>query len=119
MDRIIVLAYGAVSYVVFFATFLFAIGFVGNIGPWKTIDSGAPATLTEAILVDSGLLALFAVQHSVMARPAFKRAWVRIIPKSIERSTYVLAATLGLNRAYVAMATNFERRFGAFLAAAR
>jgi protein-S-isoprenylcysteine O-methyltransferase Ste14 len=96
MDRIIVLAYGAVSYVVFFATFLFAIAFVGNIGPWRTIDSGAPGTLIEAILVDLGLLALFAVQHSVMARPAFKRAWVRIIPKSIERSTYVLAASLAL-----------------------
>jgi protein-S-isoprenylcysteine O-methyltransferase Ste14 len=96
MGRFTALLYGALSYIVFFASFLFAIAFVGNIGPWKTIDSGMPGPLAEAILVDLGLLALFAVQHSVMARPAFKRAWVRVIPKSIERSTYVLAASVVL-----------------------
>jgi methanethiol S-methyltransferase len=96
MSRVIVLAYGALAYIVFFATFLFAIAFVGNLGPWKTIDSGLAGSPLQAILVDSGLLALFAVQHSVMARPAFKRVWVRIISKSIERSTYVLAASLVL-----------------------
>jgi protein-S-isoprenylcysteine O-methyltransferase Ste14 len=96
MGRVIVLAYGALAYIVFFATFLFAIAFVGNLGPWKTIDSGLAGSPLQAVLVDSGLLALFAVQHSVMARPAFKRVWVRIIPKSIERSTYVLAASLVL-----------------------
>ena len=96
MGRITVLAYGALAYVVFFATFLFAIAFVGNLGPWKTIDSGVSGSISEAILIDLGLLALFAVQHSVMARPAFKRAWTRIIPKSIERSTYVLAASVVL-----------------------
>jgi methanethiol S-methyltransferase len=96
MGRITVLSYGALAYIIFFATFLFAIAFVGNIGPWKTIDSGVPGSPVLAILVDLSLLALFAVQHSVMARPAFKRAWVRIIPKSIERSTYVLAASVAL-----------------------
>jgi protein-S-isoprenylcysteine O-methyltransferase Ste14 len=96
MGRITVLAYGALAYIVFFATFLFAIAFVGNLGPWKTIDSGFAGSPSQAILVDLALLALFAVQHSVMARPAFKRAWVRVIPKSIERSTYVLAASLAL-----------------------
>jgi methanethiol S-methyltransferase len=96
MGRVIVVAYGALAYIVFFATLLFAIAFVGNLGPWKTIDSGLAGSPLQAILVDSGLLALFAVQHSVMARPAFKRVWVRVIPKSIERSTYVLAASLVL-----------------------
>jgi protein-S-isoprenylcysteine O-methyltransferase Ste14 len=96
MGRITVLAYGALVYMVFVATFLFAIAFVGNFGPWKTIDSGFAGSLSQAILVDLALLALFAVQHSVMARPAFKRAWVRFIPKSIERSTYELAASLAL-----------------------
>ena len=96
MGRVTVLGYGALAYIVFFATFLFAIAFVGNLGPWKTIDSGIAGSPSQAILVDLGLLALFAVQHSVMARPAFKRVWVRVIPKSIERSTYVLAASLVL-----------------------
>jgi methanethiol S-methyltransferase len=96
MERIIVLAYGGLAYVIFLGTFLFAIAFVGDIGPWKTIDSGVAGSVPMAILVNVGLLALFAVQHSVMARPAFKRAWTRVIPKSIERSTYVLAASLAL-----------------------
>jgi methanethiol S-methyltransferase len=89
--------YGLVVYLFFLATFVYAIGFVGNLPLLpKTIDSGAAAPLVETLAVNLALLGLFAVQHSVMARRGFKRWWTRFIPKSVERSTYVLAATMAL-----------------------
>ncbi|MBM4000424.1 MAG: isoprenylcysteine carboxylmethyltransferase family protein [Planctomycetes bacterium] len=92
--RAAVLAYGIVSYLIFLASFLYAIGFLANQVVPKSIDSGPTGSPAASILVNMLLLALFAVQHSVMARPAFKRWWTRVIAAPMERSTYVLVASL-------------------------
>ncbi len=96
MSGVCAVVYAAVVYALFLATFLYAMGFVGNVVVPKAIDAGPPAPLAEAVAVDALLLGLFAVQHSVMARRSFKRWWTRIVPPSVERSTFVLAATIAL-----------------------
>lgn len=96
MNRILIFAYGAVSYLLFLATFLYALGFVGNFGVPKSLDSPAETPWLEALLTDLGLLSLFALQHSGMARPAFKRWLTSFVPKEVERSTYVLLSSVAL-----------------------
>jgi protein-S-isoprenylcysteine O-methyltransferase Ste14 len=96
MQRLAILLYGVISYAIFFGTFLYAAGFVGNILVPKSIDSATSVPFVQALLVNLGLLAVFAIQHSVMARPAFKRWLTRYIPQPAERSTYTLFSSLAL-----------------------
>ena len=93
MKRGAIFVYGVVSYALFFVTFLYSIGFIGNLWVPKTIDGEPTLSLAAALTVDIALLALFAIQHSGMARPAFKRWLTRYIPEAAERSTYVLLST--------------------------
>ena len=96
LRRTAVLLYGGIAYAVFFATFLYAIGFVGQMFVPRSIDSAPNLSLGLALLIDAALLGVFALQHSVMARPAFKRVLTRFIPEAAERSTYVLMSSLAL-----------------------
>jgi protein-S-isoprenylcysteine O-methyltransferase Ste14 len=94
--RLSIFIYGILSYAVFFATSLYAMGFIGNFLVPKTIDGTPRLPFWQALAIDASLLLLFALQHSIMARPAFKRWWTHIIPESAERSTYVLASSIAL-----------------------
>jgi protein-S-isoprenylcysteine O-methyltransferase Ste14 len=97
MARPVFLLYGVIAYLIFFATFLYLIAFVGDIpGAPRTVDRGPEASLGAALAIDVALIALFGLQHSVMARQGFKAVWKRIVPAPVERSTYVIFASLAL-----------------------
>ncbi len=92
--RLFAVMYGGVCYLIFLATFLYAIGFVGNLVVPKSIDTGSQVSPVETVTVDLLLLSLFVIPHSIMARPSFKRWWTRFVPPPVERSTYVLVSSL-------------------------
>jgi len=94
MNKVLGVAFGLAAYVIFLFSFLYAVGFVGNFIVPKSIDSGVDTNLVTAVVIDLLLLGAFAIQHSVMARPAFKAAWTRLVSPSIERSIYVLVSSL-------------------------
>jgi len=96
MGPLIAFLYGIASYIVFFVTFLYAVGFVTGVIVPKTIDTGVLVSTREALVVNLLLMTVFALQHSVMARRQFKQWWTRFVPKSVERSTYVLCSSLAL-----------------------
>jgi len=96
MKRIAALTYGIIAYLAFLVAFIYAVGFVGNFFVPKSIDSGTDETSWKALLINVALIGVFALQHSVMARPAFKRRWIKIIDEVIERSTYVLLSSMVL-----------------------
>lgn len=96
MGGIAAVVYGGLVYLVFLVTFPYAIAFIGNLPVPKTVDSGDPGPIGLALVIDTLLLGLFAIQHSVMARPAFKRWWTRLVPEPVERTTYVLLTSLVL-----------------------
>jgi len=96
MKRILVFVFGSISYALFFGTFLYMIGFLGNLFVPKTIDSGMPTPFWMALAINATLVLVFGLQHTVMARPGFKKVWTRIVPEPMERSAYVLLSSLAL-----------------------
>ncbi len=96
LKRLLFALYGVASYAIFLGTFLYAIGFIGNLGTPTALDAAPRDPIATALVIDTGLLLLFAAQHSIMARPWFKRRWTCVIPKPIERSTYVLFSSVAL-----------------------
>lgn len=96
MKKLIAFLYGIISYVIFLGAFLYAIAFVGDFGVAKTINTGVEAPFNQALIINLILLTIFALQHSIMARPGFKKWWTQFVPPAIERSTYVLLSSLAL-----------------------